>query len=405
MTDNDLLNKFIRYVGQTSGFPPGVIVQRAEGNTIYDTQGRRYLDFISGIAVTNVGHCHPRVVQAVTQQAQQYAHTMVYGEHVQEVQVRLAEKIVSVAPVNLESVYFLTTGAEANDAAMKLAVKHTGRRRFVAFHAAYHGDTAGALSCFGSDVYRRQFPGMLAEVTFLPFGDAEALSGIDETVAAVLIEPVQGEGGIRVPSAQYLKAVRQRCDEAGALLIFDEVQTGFGRLGEWFAANHFGVQPDVMTLAKGMGAGYPLAGVLAPRQMLYDFAAVPDFSHITTFGGHPVSCAAGLAGMEIIEEDNLLENAREQGRWLVQALGELQQGTDSAERVVAVRGLGLMIGLEMADDASARRVVDGCRQRGLILETNLLRESVVRLSPALTVTRSECEQAVDILTETIKGRA
>lgn len=392
MTDNTLSDKFSQFVGQTSPYAPSLEIARAEGRHIYTTDGRCYLDFISGIAVTNVGHSHPRLVDAVIQQAQTYAHTMVYGEHVQSPQVRLAETIANAAPPGLDCVYFLTTGAEANDAAMKLATKHTGRRRFIAFRKAYHGDTVGALSCFGSKHFREQFPGLNADVTFLPFGEIDPLSDIDETIAAVLIEPVQGEAGIYPPPEGFLQALRERCDSAGALLVFDEVQTGFGRTGEWFAAQTCDVTPDVITMAKGMGGGYPLAGVLAPRQLLYDFAAVPAFSHITTFGGHPVSCAAGLASMQIITEEKLLHNCRVQGEWLLHELRLLQ--SRHPKQIRQVRGIGLMIGIELESDAAARAIVEATRAEGLILETTLLQENVIRFSPALNVTREECKQAI-----------
>lgn len=400
MTDNSLSRKFGKYVGQTSPYPPTLDVQRGEGSWLIATDGHRYLDFISGIAVTNAGHCHPRVVEAVQAQAALYAHTMVYGEHIQAPQVLLAEKIVSVAPTGLDCVYFLTTGAEANDAALKLAVKKTGRRRFVAFSGAYHGDTVGAMSCFGDEHFRKQFPGLLANVAFLPFGDVSAIQQIDETVAAVLIEPVQGEGGIVLPPPGYLQILRERCTETGTMLIFDEVQTGFGRTGNWFASQTYAVVPDIITMAKGMGAGYPLAGVLAPRQVLYDFAAVPAFSHITTFGGHPVSCAAGLAAMQIIEDEGLLDNCRTKAQWLMEELGRSR--TDNWESIVtAVRGVGLMIGVEITSATVARILVDRCREAGLILETNLLAENIIRFSPALNIGWEECAIAVQTFADAV----
>lgn len=399
MTDKNLRQKFLSFVGQTSSFSPGLEIARAEGNYIWTTDGRKYLDFISGISVTNLGHCHPEIIKAVQSQAAQYAHTMVYGEHIQMPQVLLAEKIVSVAPLGLDCVYFLTTGAEANDAALKLAAKQTGRSRFVACSGAYHGDTVGAMSCFGQDEFRCQFPGLLASVTFIPFGLKEAFGSIDETTAAVLIEPVQGEGGIRLPPPGYLQALRARCNETGTMLIFDEVQTGFGRTGHWFASDTYGVTPDVITMAKGMGAGYPIAGVLAPRQVLYNFAAVPDFSHITTFGGHPVSCAAGLAAMEILEKEQLLQNCIKQGKYLLECLQGIGSGKNGL--IHEVRGVGLMIGVETESPETARKLVIACSKRGLILETTLLAESVIRFSPALTISRQECDHALAIFEECV----
>lgn len=321
-----------------------------------------------------------------------YAHTMVYGEHVQKPQVELAEQIVSVAPAGLDSLYFLTTGAEANDAALKLAVKLSGRRKIFACKNAYHGDTIGALSCFGDSTFREPFRELLHETRFLQFDSMDDLQKIDSETAALIIEPVQGEAGIRVPSRDYLRAARTRCDSVGAFLIFDEVQTGFGRIGDWFAATHFGVIPDVITMAKGMGAGLPLAGVLAGREHLFAFAGDPPFSHITTFGGHPISCAAALAGMRVIRESNLLENCKNQGQYLKDALQAMRR-TNSA--IKDVRGLGLMIGVELESPTLARNVVNRSKELGVIFETTLLHEQTVRFSPPLIVNREQCDQALE----------
>lgn len=400
---NSVQEKFLKYVGQTSPFDPSLEVASAQGMFITDTAGRRYLDFISGFSVTNLGHCHPQVTRAVLEQAQKYAHTSVYGEHVQAPQVELAEAIAKVAPPPLNCVYFLCSGAEANDAALKLAAKTTGRSRFVAFTNAYHGTTVGAMSCFGSEHFRKQFSGLQAQTVFLPFGDTTLLTEIDESVAAVIMEPVQGEAGIIPPPPGFLEAVRRRCSDVGALLIFDEVQTGFGRTGQWFAAHTYGITPDVITMAKGMGAGYPLAGVLADREMLFNFAADPPFSHITTFGGHPVSCAAGLASMRVIAEENLLDNAREQGEYLLENLHQMK--TRHGDLIADVRGTGLMIGLDMATEPLARYVVETARKNGLILETSLLRGTNIRLTPALIVSRNECDIALGIIDEAIASGA
>jgi 4-aminobutyrate aminotransferase-like enzyme len=389
-------DRFRRFVGQTSPFANGLEPAWASGCRIVDRSGREYLDFISGIAVCNVGHCHPRVVSAVARQAGRYAHTMVYGEHAQDVQVELAERLAGLTPPGLDCVYFMTTGAEANDAALKMAAKLTGRRRFVAFRGAYHGDTLGALACFGDEGFRGPHRQIIhGQVDFLRFGLEEDLGRITEEVAAVLVEPVQGEAGIRVPRCEWLPALRERCDRTGTMLIFDEVQTGIGRVGDWFAAKWFGVTPDAMTLAKGLGAGMPLAALVAPRERLYAFAADPPFSHITTFGGNPVCCAAALAGLEVIESEGLLENTRARGGQLLAGLERLAEQWPVL--VGNPRGVGLMIGFDLPSDGLARQVVDGARARGLIVETNLLSERTVRLSPPLIVTEEECARALSVL--------
>jgi acetylornithine/succinyldiaminopimelate/putrescine aminotransferase len=392
---------FFRHVCQTSPFSAAFEVQRASGCLIYDSTGREYLDFISGIAVTNVGHCHPAVVDAVVAQARNYAHTMVYGEHVQMPQVELARAIAEVAPAGLDSVYFLSTGSEANDAALKMAAKLTGRTKFCAFQGAYHGDTVGALSCLGDEAFRAPFAPMLLPVTFLDFGAMDSLSLIDENIAAVIVEPVQGEAGIRLPPPGFLPSLRARCDAVGALLIFDEVQTGFGRVGDWFAALRFNVTPNMITMAKGMGAGYPLAGLLGARDTMTRFAADPPFSHITTFGGHPVSCAAGLAAMEVVRSGLLLRNANEMGGILAESLQSIAR---SDERIRDVRGVGLMIGVELASSKLSRKVINHCREHGLILETTLLNERTIRFSPPLVVTREQCERALELFSSALGSR-
>jgi acetylornithine/succinyldiaminopimelate/putrescine aminotransferase len=368
---------------------------RAQGCRLFGADGRTYLDFIAGISVVNVGHCHPAVTEAVALQARLYAHTMVYGEHLQRPQVQLAARLAALAPSPLDAIYFLTTGAEAVDAALKLAVKLTGRSRLVAFDGAYHGDTVGALACFGSAEWRAPFSALLPAVDFLPYGDFDALERISPDIAGVIVEPVQGEGGIRVPPDGWLAALRARCTATGALLIFDEIQTGLGRVGDWFAARRFGVTPDVLLVAKAVGGGMPLAGVMAPRDVLRRFAAEPPFSHITTFGGHPVSCAAGLAALNVIEREGLLENANRMGSRLMDGLRAIA-AVAPAGRVREVRGVALMIGVEHDTRATARGIVERCRAAGLILETNLLNEPTIRFSPPLIVTEAEVDEALAI---------
>lgn len=410
MVDTQLLyQKFLRFLAQTSNEPMGIVVERAEGCWIVAKDGRRYLDFISGIAVTNIGHAHPEVVQAIKQQAERYLHTMVYGEFVQDVQVALAEKLVSIVESAFrrasrgqwrgELQYYPTnSGTEANEGALKLARKFTGRKKFVAFQNSFHGDTMGSLSVTGREIYRRPFEPLLSDVIFLPFGDVESLYRIDETVAAVICEPIQGEAGIIVPPDEFLPALRNRCYEVGAMLILDEVQTGFGRTGKWFAFEHWNIVPDVLTVGKALGGGMPLSGFLASREMMKAFSENPPLCHVTTFGGHPVCCAAALAALEVMEKENLPERAETMG---IKLKGALQRLATRYSPITSVRGKGLMLGIEFASKEKARAFVLGCLERGLIIGGTLHSERVARVAPPLIVTDEEIDLAVGMMDEVL----
>ncbi|MFA0753554.1 MAG: hypothetical protein IMHGJWDQ_001331 [Candidatus Fervidibacter sp.] len=400
--------KFLLYLAPTSGEPIGVVVEQAEGCWIIAKDGKRYLDFISGIAVTNIGHRHPEVVQAIKQQAERYLHTMVYGEFVQDVQVALAEKLVALVEQAFQRAmkgnwqgalqyYPTNSGTEANEGALKLARKWTGRKKFVAFHNSFHGDTMGSLSVTGRDVYRRPFEPLLPDVLFLPFGDVKALMQIDETVAAVIAEPIQGEAGIIVPPDDFLPALRRRCNEVGALLILDEVQTGFGRTGKWFAFEHWGVVPDILTVGKALGGGMPLSGFLAPRKILRAFAENPPLCHVTTFGGHPVCCAAALASLTVMERENLPERAAIVGANLQTALEDLAKRFPNL--IVKVRGKGLMLGIEFRRRELTQSFVRRCLERGLLVGGTLHTEQVVRIAPPLVIADDEVSWALSVMEE------
>ncbi len=405
-----LKRKFLRYLAQTSDEPIGVVVERAEGCWVIAKDGRRYLDFISGIAVTNIGHTRPEVVQAIKQQAERYLHTMVYGEFVQDVQVALAEKLVSIVEAAFkratdgqwrgELQYYPTnSGTEANEGALKLARKFTGRKKFVAFQNSFHGDTLGSLSVTGREIYRKPFEPLLPDVAFLPFGDVEALGQIDETVAAVICEPIQGEAGIIVPPDDFLPALSKRCDEVGALLILDEVQTGFGRTGKWFAFEHWGIVPDILTVGKALGGGMPISGFLARREVMRAFAENPPLCHVTTFGGHPVCCAAASAALQVMERENLPERAAIVGAKLKEALNQL---ANRYPQIVEVRGKGLMLGLEFVAKEATQNFVKGCLEQGLIVGGTLHTEKVVRIAPPLVITDSEVEWAIEVMESVLK---
>ncbi|MBI3304255.1 MAG: aspartate aminotransferase family protein, partial [Deltaproteobacteria bacterium] len=315
-----LRDDFFRFVCQTSPEPLGIEVAHAHGCVVVDKSGREYLDLLSGIGVASLGHVHPAVVQAIKEQVERYLHTMVYGEYIQEPQVRLARRLAEVTPASLSVTYFTNSGTEAVEGALKTARKYTGRSRFVSFTGGFHGDTFGSLSVGGNLLYRAPFEPLLPTVTFLPFNDLDALVGIDETVAAVIIEPIQGEGGVRIPASEFLPRLHQRCREAGALLIFDEVITGFGRTGKLFACEHWNVTPDILVLAKALGGGMPLGAFISTPKIMATLSTDPPLAHVTTFGGHPVCCAAGLASLDVILREDLPRRARERGDELLRKL-------------------------------------------------------------------------------------
>jgi acetylornithine/succinyldiaminopimelate/putrescine aminotransferase len=369
-------------------------MERARGATLYTRDGREYIDFLAGIAVNNVGHAHPSVVDAVREQAERYLHAMVYGEYVLTPQVELASALAEITPGNLSQVYFTNSGTEANEGALKLAKKATGRRKLVAFTGSYHGDSHGSLSVTGRDVYRDPFLPLLPGVEFLPFGDATALERIDTMVAGVIVEPIQGEAGVHVPPDHWLPALRARCTEVGALLILDEVQTGLGRTGRMFACEHWGVVPDILVLAKALGGGMPLGAFVGAPELMAELSHDPPLAHVTTFGGHPVCCAAGLAALRVLREEALTERARATGlriRAELWALGELYGG------VRDVRGRGMLIGLELDSAQRTEALAARALEEGLIIGWTLHSNRVIRLAPPLNITEQELQRGLEAL--------
>jgi acetylornithine/N-succinyldiaminopimelate aminotransferase len=389
MSADDLTARFLRYVCQTSSAPLGLVVARAAGTSLWDVEGREYLDLLSGMGVANVGHGNPEVLAAVAEQAARHLHVMVYGEAVQAPQVALAERLAALAPGPLSVTYFTNSGAEAVEGALKLARKHTGRVRVAACRGGYHGDTLGALSLCDNAVYRRPFEPLLEDVVFLPFGDTAAVTRIDASVAAVVVEPIQGEGGVRIPPDDFLPALRARCDAVGALLICDEVMTGLGRTGSWFACQHWGVTPDVLVLAKALGGGLPLGAFVARPEVMRTLSHDPPLAHVTTFGGHPLSCAAGLAALAVAERERLPARAA--------ALGEHWRARLHAligPALREVRGRGLLIGLEFAAPTQTQAFCAAALARGLILNWTLHRDTVVRLAPPLVISEADSDRAL-----------
>lgn len=383
---------FMRHLAQTSEAPIGLEITHAEGSWLYGRDGRRYLDLIAGIGVSALGHGHPAVLKALHEQADRHLHVMVYGEYVIASQARLAARLAEILPTSLDRVYFTNSGAEAIEGALKTVRKFTGRQQFVAFDGAYHGDTMGALALAGNAAFRAPFGVLPGPVHHLPYGDERALEVIDSQVAAVVVEPVQAEGGIRIPSRTFIQALRERCTASGALLVFDEVLTGFGRTGRLFALEHFAVVPDLIILAKALGGGLPLGAFCASNEVMATLSHDPPLGHITTFGGHPLSCATGLAALEVIVGQRLWERATTMGAYLTAGLRRL-----AGRGIAEIRGIGLLIGIEFTEATRARRFVAATIARGAIINWTLNADRVVRLAPPLTITPEEADFALNTM--------
>jgi acetylornithine/succinyldiaminopimelate/putrescine aminotransferase len=389
-----MLSDFLTYLCPTSPEPLGLEIERAQGIYLFTKDGRRYIDFISGIGVANVGHRPPAVLSAIEAQLAKHLHVMVYGEYVQEAQVRYAKRLCGLAPIEEGMVFFCNSGAEAIEGALKTARKFTGRAKYVAFEGGYHGDTFGALSAMSSTHYRKPFEPLLDEFEFLPFDDLHALQRIDGSVAAVLFEPVQGEAGVRVPSPNFLPALRARCNETGALMIADEVMTGFGRTGRLFACEHWNVRPDLMCLAKALGGGLPLGAFIGRREIMQTLSHNPPLAHVTTFGGHPLGCAAGMAALEVLLEEKMIERSARNGE---RFLAQLRQASRNHKAVKEIRGLGSFFAIEFHEERAAQRFVQHCREAGLIIGWTLHCATVVRAAPPLCTSAEEVETASAIL--------
>jgi acetylornithine/succinyldiaminopimelate/putrescine aminotransferase len=367
----------------------GIVVESASAATIRAAGGREYIDLLAGIGVAATGHGDSRILEAIRFQADRHLHVMVYGEFVQNTQVELAERLAGLLPSPLECVYFTNSGAEAVEGALKLARKATGRTKFAAFRGGFHGDTMGAVSVGGNPVYRDPFLPLLPGVEFLDFNNGAGMEVIDEQTAAVIIEPVQGEAGVILPAPGFLPALRARCTETGTLLIFDEVITGFGRTGKLFALEHENVVPDILVLAKALGGGLPLGAFVAAKSLQKTLAHDPPLSHVTTFGGHPLSCAAGLASLDIIVSEDLPARAERVGAIFERMLEDrLPDGL-----VSEIRRAGLLLGIEIPEAGFVERFSRECRNESLILGWTLHDDTVVRLCPPLVITEAELDEA------------
>jgi len=372
---------FLLHLGQTSMSPMMLEIVRAEGIYMYGPDGEKYIDLISGVSVSNTGHSHPKVVEAVKNQADMYMHLMVYGEIIQSPQVKYAERLTGILPPVLNSCYFVNSGSEAVEGALKLAKRFTGRSRIISFRNSYHGSTHGALSIQGSELYRNAFRPLLPDTFQILFNDEKSLDAIDSKTACVIIEPVQGEAGVIYPENDFLLKIRNRCNSTGALLIFDEIQTGFGRIGKMFAIDRFGVVPDILLLAKALGGGMPLGAFISSREIMSALVSNPSLGHITTFGGHPVCCAAGLASLNVIIDEKLSESCNSKSALFKKEL--------THHLISEVRGEGLLLAVQLTDPAYIQYVIAHGPDYGLILDYFLFCDDAFRIAPPLIISEEE----------------
>lgn len=379
---------FFEHVALPSLFPMGLEIVSAEGIYMYGSDGTRYTDLVSGVCVTNLGHRHPAIVQAVKDQVDKYMHLMVYGEFIQSPQVKLAQLLTQMLPPPLNSVYFVNSGSEAVEGALKLAKRITGRSRLIGFTNSYHGGTHGAYSMLGNEQLKNAYRPLLPDIEFLRFNNWDDLKRIDDKTACVLAEPVQAEAGIIVPDQEYMMALRQRCSETGTLLIFDEIQTGFGRTGKLFCFEHYGFTPDIICMAKGMGGGMPIGAFVADKKLMLAFTSNPDFGHITTFGGHPVSAAAALANLQVLTENpELIAEADEKG-------AQFEQTLSPHPAVVRVRRKGLLMSIELNSTETNARAMKLLLDEGLITDPFFFMPQAFRIAPPLTITRQQISESI-----------
>jgi acetylornithine/succinyldiaminopimelate/putrescine aminotransferase len=386
---------FLRHLSQTTPFPFLIEVKNARGIYIYDVNDKEYMDMIAGVAVNSIGHCHPKVTAALKNQIDKYLHVMVYGEFIQAPQNELIEKLIAVLPSTLDAVYPVNSGTEANEAAIKLVKRVTNRTEIIAFKGAYHGSTNGSLSISSNELKKQAYRPLLPGIKFIDLNDEEQLNQITKYTAGVFLETVQGDAGVRIPDISFMKALRKRCTEVGALLVFDEIQCGLGRTGKMFAFEHFQVVPDLLTLGKALGGGMPIGALISSRELLSHFSHQPMLGHITTFGGHPVISAAASAFMEVlINEVDLNE---------VERLGQLLADIISAHKdIIAFRRIGLMFAFDMVSPDRVEKVVKSCLEKGLITFWFLSHPASFRLSPPLIITEVEIRKAGHLILEAIE---
>jgi acetylornithine/succinyldiaminopimelate/putrescine aminotransferase len=385
---------FLSHLAQTTDFPLMIEIEKAEGVFMYGPDGKKYLDLISGIGVSNVGHRHPKVLTAIQEQLDKYLHLMVYGEYVQSPQVNLAKALCDTLPPDLDNVYLVNSGSEAVEGALKLAKRFSNRREIISCVNAYHGSSHGSLSVGGNEIFKRAYRPLLPGIRNIVYGAFHHLDQITEDTAAVIIETIQGEAGIRVACKEYFQALRNRCFETGTLLILDEIQAGFGRTGKFWAFEHFDIIPDILVCAKGMGGGMPIGAFIANKEVMGVFKNNPLLGHITTFGGHPVSAAASLATIKVIQEENLLEQVEEKAALFKKLLVH--------PKIKAIRNKGLMMAVEFESFEVLKPIIDKAIEKGVITDWFLFCDDSMRIAPPLIINEAEIKLACRLILEAIE---
>lgn len=385
---------FLNHIAQTTETPLGLEIEKAEGVYLFDVSGKKYIDLISGISVSNIGHRHPKVVSAIKDQLDKYMHLMVYGEYIQSPQVQLAKLLTDNLPSNLSSVYFVNSGTEAIEGAMKLAKRFTGRTEIVSFKNAYHGSTQGSLSIMGNEEFKNAFRPLLPDTRQIEFNNVGELLQITNRTACVVVETIQGEAGVVLPQNDFLKQLRERCTEVGALLVLDEIQCGFGRTGKLFAFEDYNVVPDVLCLAKGMGGGMPIGAFISSREIMITLTNNPILGHITTFGGHPLSCVAGLATLKVLLEEKLISK--------VVAKEQMFRKLLKHPKIRVVKGKGLLLSIEFDSFEQNKKIIDKCIERGVITDWFLFNTPSMRIAPPLIITEDEITFACSVIVQSIE---
>ena len=388
--------EFFKYQAQTTPYAAGFEVEKAEGSYIYGKDGRAYLDFVAGVSANTLGHSHPKMVNAIKEQADKYLHVMVYGEYAQEKPVELCRLLAEATPEPLEVTYLVNSGAEAIDGALKLAKRYTGREEIISMKNSYHGNTHGALSVSGNEFHKREFRPLLPMISFIEFNNEEEFSKITEKTACVIAETIQGAAGFLTPSQNYFKNLKKRCEEVGALLILDEIQPGFGRTGKLFSFEHYDMVPDILVMGKGMGGGVPVGAFMSSAEIMKSLQHSPKLGHITTFGGNPLIAAASFATLKEVLESSLMNEVEEKEKLFRELLVH--------PKIKKVNGRGLMLAVELESPEYTLDVANRCMEKGLIVFWQLYRNEFMRISPPLTISKEEIKKGCEIILEALNEK-